>query len=587
MPADDPVQMTIIHAFVSREEFMHGEWDVALVHSCAQLRIAAIELFFELLEADGADEGPSILRIQDIWLTAQEIDRVAKPFQEAVDKIQILSVVFGDTPFFTSIEEIFQSEYGQNAMERYYDGDESDLRVVLERQVDEQLDIATGAKTVDLETRANLYVNPLYTYALASVAEDSESDPSHHQRKRNGLPLDQLSQRRPIAEAVAKVTLDIPNPIAPLGPDATHDDLRVTDIDVDPLSLDALIAETEPGGRYYVTEAEYEEYLLSHRPKVRDDDLRAELGSTVDEYAPNWLDAVFVSTLKALEDLQTADELPTDPLRLRRKLSKAVHGVDVEDPETSTMVDNPTHLLSIPAEASDEIEDTDYISQDGEPLPKIILEAFEQHGSFGAVVFRPSEGDNQRQMNFHAVATEDVQSHPDVPDGIETYEELWNRYFVGKEFLNTLWRQYHAYGDYLRDALESAYKDGTVTDRELRAFKTGSVPSDSHDNTEPSDIQRAVEIADEVLTQEPIGQRLESWTPAELWAAATTLDIECSSPAQYDSLPTFTCPLCELVEPQCGGSECLIETLAERFRTKAPHLLTSLYKSRAPSIGEE
>jgi hypothetical protein len=605
VPASNPVEMTIIHAFVSREEFMHGEWDAAIVHSCARLRIAAIELFFDLLRSPTHNPAERLKRIRKIWQIAQTIDHAIEPFQEAVDKIQILSVIAGEEPFFDNIQEKFESEFGPDAVEEYYDGQEVELSDVLEERVEEQRAIARGEKTAALDSRSNLYVNPLYTFALATIT--SEGVDIENPDDDADLQFGQLSQHRPIAETVARVTLDIPFPIAPLGPDAIESELQVNGLTVDSMPLEDLRSQEGLAARYKVSKEDYERYLLTHLSRTENPDLRERLGPTVEQYDPTWLDAVFVSTLKAIDDLQESGELPSDRATLRRTLSKEVHGVDISDPNVDTMVDRPTHLQSIPEEASLTDIDNDYISEEGDPLPKIILEAFEQHGSFGAVIFRPTKGENNHEMNFHAVIDDAVADHPDVPDDIASYEELWNHYLFGKEAINTLWEQRSEYRDTLINDYINAYDSKeeltaalenvesqfrrrpstsptieTVPDRGRGSYAKTSRSGGREDTEGVLDWEWGLNQADDHFgDEEAIRATLASWQTWDLREAARLLDIDHSSIDDINRMSSFTCPLCDLVGNPCGDDACAFESVAESFHQQSPAFIEELLKIEA------
>jgi hypothetical protein len=606
--ADDPYGMTLIHALVSREEFMHGEWSVGLVNSLSRLKLGSIDALYDALDDPSVRED-RLRTLYDAWLTAQTVEAAVEPFQEAVDKLQILSVVYGDVEFPADIQSTFDAVYG----------DEHDAERIHERllaEIETQTEIARGA--VHAENDGALYVNPLYYHALshATGTESDDATASDAQRE-----LDRLSERRSVAETVAQVTLDVPHPIAPLGPDAAFEDLRVEGLDVDPI---------DPGDledRYRVAEDAIDEYLLAHADAIADDDVRAALGTDAGAYADTWLDHVFVSTLQALDALDDevdgrVHELDADDLR--RRLSERVHGVDVAAAET--MLDRPTPLLEIPATATTDVPDQDLIGVEKEPLPKVLIEAFEQHGSFGAVVFQPTSDETKRQLNYHAVDAEDVADHPDVPEGIDSYQALWEHYFVGKELLNTLFVRRHEYERRVHEAFLEAFPDVYALGAALDAVDYDSVdtldPADddavsalgpdlglaaanmggfegaaheafddalgsrddadaessddtdagSTDDADTGGEDAADEDADPAGTD---GMRalLDEYSLQALRTAADQLDEVEVVALDADTFDAIECPLCAIIADPCGGDACVTADVRAAYDAHLPALL--------------
>lgn len=592
VPVDNPVKMTLVHAFVSREEFMHGEWDVAIVHSCARLRLVAIERFYNLLEDDPEDPTARLREIRHIWLAAQKIDQALEPFQEAVDKIQILSVVSGDEPFYETIQEIFERVFDEDSIEKYWGGNQSELKELLEQKVEEQKDIATGKEEINLNDREHIYVNPLYTYALYEVAT-----PTEEISENESLDLEHLSLGRDVIDAIARVTLDIPYPIIPRESDISSDELEVEDVDVDslrPADLEQLAGNT---ARYNVSDDDLEEYLLTHIDKIQNDSIREQLGTTVDEYNDTWIDHVFVATLKEFERLQQEGNLPDDSRILRGELSESVHGIDTSKTDKKTMADKSTPLLEIPSEKSSGIDTAKYIQKEGNPLAKVVVEAFEQHGSFGALVFRPTESMNERQMNFHAVmdTDTDIQSRGLVPEGASSYQQLWNRYFLGKELLNTLFRQYGEYREHLVDAFVATYDSKVDLAAALERVDFGtSSEKEAHVQTSAgmTAIDYNVKRADNTLdkakgnrSENKMRELLKNWHTWDLLQAADDLDIEFQPIDSCDALSRFECPLCDLVTEPCGGEDCVVDSLGQTFNEKSPECLETLYRINSKTNG--
>ncbi|MFC6954823.1 hypothetical protein [Halorubellus litoreus] len=587
--ADDPIGMTLIHALVSREEFMHGEWSVGLVNSLSRLKLASIDALYDALD-DPTVRADRLRTLYDAWLTAQTVEAAVEPFQEAVDKLQILSVVYDDAEFPAKIQSTFDAVYGDE-----HDADEIHDRLLSE--IETQTAIARGA--VHAESDGALYVNPLYYHALSHATGTDSDDAAASDAQRE---LNRLSQRRSVAETVAQVTLDVPYPIAPLGPDADFDALCVEGLDVDPIDPGAL------EDRYRVADEDIDEYLLAHADAIEDDDVQAALGTDVDAYADTWLDHVFVSTLQALEALddeidERVHELDADDLRQR--LSERVHGVDIDAAET--MLDRPTPLLEVPAAATTDVPDQDLIGVEKEPLPKVLIEAFEQHGSFGAVVFQPTSDETKRQLNYHAVDTDDLVDHPGVPDGVDSYQALWEHYFVGKELLNTLFIRRHEYEDRVREAFRDGFPDKYALEAALDSVDYDAVetPDAAEDPTAAlgPDSGLAAKNLDglddsfrEGLAEQDIGGSddgetngegtaddpdaaarmnavLDAYSLDELRTAAAQLDEVEPIPIDADAFDDVECPLCAIIADPCGGDACVTADVRASYDAHLPALL--------------
>lgn len=590
--ADDPYGMTLIHALVSREEFMHGEWSVGLVNSLSRLKLASIDALYDILD-DPSVRDDRLRALYDAWLAAQTVEAAVEPFQEAVDKLQILSVVYGDMEFPANIRDTFDAVYGDE-----HDAGEVHDRLLAE--IETQTAIARGA--VHAENDGGLYVNPLYYHALSHATGTEGDDAAESDAQRE---LDRLSERRSVAETVAQVTLDVPYPIAPLGPDVAFDSLRVEGLDVDP------VAPADLEDRYRVADGAIDEYLLAHADAITDEDVRAALGTDADAYEDTWLDHVFVSTLQALDSLDEdvdgrVHELDADDLRAR--LSERVHGVDVTTAET--MLDRPTPLLDIPASATTDVPDQDLIGVEKEPLPKVLIEAFEQHGSFGAVVFQPSSDETKRQLNYHAVDVDSLGDDPDVPEAVDSYQALWEHYFVGKELLNTLFVRRHEYERRVRERFHDAFADvydlrgaletvdfdsvdapdateddaaalgpdSGLAGRTLEGFEDDASDAfddldlDSNDDTDADDGDAAAEDADDPRS-ERMTALLDAYSLDELRTVANQLDAVDAVPLDATSFDPTECPLCAIIADPCGGDACVTADVRADYDAQFPALL--------------
>lgn len=599
VPADDPVEMTIIHAFVSREEFMHGEWNVSLIHSAARLRVAAIDALYEILANDGNTEKLSWVQNQ-AYDVAGSIDAHIQPFKEAVDKLQILSVVAGDKPFLGSVEETFTEVFGDDGFERVKDNypDATSFQERLLDEINKQEAFAEGRGKADHDGPSNLYVNPLYYFALDEIISKSQDD-------KQQSASEQILDQRAIAETIARVTLDIPYPVDPLNGEADHPSLQIDDIELPTITMEELNSQTGEAARYRITEDEYETYLLEHLEKVEDRDIKSQIREQTNTSKPSWLDAIFVSTLKAYDRIGGQSRFDgTDVEKLRQELSKEVHGVDITS--TTTMLNKPTHLLEIPAKASADADEMDLINEPHEPLPKVLLEAFEQHGSFGAVIFSPTDGEDRYQLNFHALVKGDVEGRSDIPEHIDSYQGLWERYFLGKEMLNTIIKCRNQYATHLRKAFIDAhatYEELQATLNEyyetLEQEKQKSLDQISQNVTisefaavsgQKSDEGRKKEKKDLTDSSERenlmnkhmselklMKKKVDDWGPWPLRLVARTEDhIEFKEIEEFvsDEFEVLACPFCDLsVTEYCGEDECEYRGQIQSFNTQLSWLV--------------
>jgi hypothetical protein len=599
VPASDSVELGVVHALNSREEFLHGEWQVALVNTCARLRLAGIDALYTAL-GQPTTQATQIDLLTETWAVANAVDSVVAPFQEAVDKLQMLSVVDGDEQFIDDLSEQF-AEHADDDLAGL------DFKERLTSEIEDQRDLARGAKVSGTFENGELYVNPLYYHALLAAAGVDEAK-------------ELSTEARTIAETVARVTLDVPFPIAPLGDGERADGLAVADETVPPVTLNDLQTRSGQAARYAVDDELIERYLLAHIDRIGHEQLRNRLGTSVDEYDVTWLDAVFVTTLQALESLRaetdeslgaeeddTAEDDTSITDSLRRELSRRVHGVDPH--ETVTMLHQPTPLLELP-QAID-VPDQDLINVPGGPLPKVLLESFGQHGSFAAVVFEPSEGQYKRQLNYYAIEQEDVSvaDHPEVPDGIDSFAHLWEYYFVGKELANALFNRHEDYRQHLIGCFCEAYDDPDTLSAAISSVEDPirtSLPASRKPGTRPPTTpgvaaatrasqaadspsgesleDRFPEFADSVRNDPYIPDStvdeatrqmqstLDRWQALALREAAELLDV---SVTPLDELPfdPVVCPLCVFRDGSCGVEACTTEGQRDRLDTQLPAVL--------------
>jgi hypothetical protein len=572
VPSEDIGEMTLVHAFVSREEFMHGEWDIGLLVQLAQLRLAAIQSLLRAIEEpERRDE--HIARFKRVNGTAVDIQNQLRPFQEAVDKLQILSVTRGDDEFQNSIVEAFRQAHEDS---------EYDIEDELNKRITDQYEIATGKSHANPEDEP-LYVNPLYYYALDEVASRYGEE---------GSESGGVSTGRSIAESVARATLDVVHPIAPL---TSSDQAGFKPLGMDNLTVEqTTLADLE--SKFEISDEAYERYLLAHESEITDPVVRRKLGlgenPDPSELERTLVENLFVNCLQALELIeQKHDVTELDADELRRLLVEELHDVDIGDPKTETVLDNVNPLLSLPRDAAESKPDQDFVDVESDPLPKVLIEAFEQHGAFGAVRFRRSVGDLRRQLNWNVIE-EPVPDHPTVPDGIDTYQGMWEHYYLGKALADDLLVQQRPYiisritdhfgdDDVALDELESVFSgprtptglNQSPTETGIKGGRTGFAMSGS------SDVVRTA--ADELIKESEDDESggFDEWSLIDLITAARQVGIDLNPPEDVDHPPTelsVECPFCEFSYDLCGDDWCVTEDRRRRYESARPKLVWDL-----------
>jgi hypothetical protein len=586
VPSEDVGEMTLVHAFVSREEFMHGEWDIGLLVQLAQLRLAAIQSLLRAIEEPGRRD-EHIARFKRVNETAVDIQNQLRPFQEAVDKLQILSVTRGDDEFQNSIVEAFRQAHEDS---------EYDIEDELNKRIKDQYEIATGESHANPEDES-LYVNPLYYYALDEVASRYGEE---------GSESGGVSTGRSIAESVARATLDVVHPIAPL---TSSDQAGFKPLGMDNLTVEqTTLADLE--SKFEISDEAYEQYLLAHESEITDSVVRQKLGLGEDpdpsEIERTLVDNLFVNCLQALELIeQKHDVTELDADELRRLLVEELHDVDIGDPKIETVLDNVNPLLSLPRDAAESKPDQDFVDVESDPLPKVLIEAFEQHGAFGAVRFRRSVGDLRRQLNWNVIE-EPVPNHPTVPDGIDTYQGMWEHYYFGKALADDLIAQQRPYivsrisehfgGDkeVALEELESIFSGprtskfnqipggtGAEDGRTGFAMSGSSVLDDAVETVIDSsrDKKHEQEPEDDEESEDDDSEGFDEWTLLDLITAARRAGIDLSPPDDVSHPPTelsVECPFCEFSYDLCGDDRCVTEDRRRRYESTRPELIWSL-----------
>lgn len=582
VPADERERMAVAAAFISREEFLHGEWVVAAVHTLGHLSLAADDALECLLE-EGHDTGSSRTRdyanvIDACQRTQAALLEPMKPFVEAVDKFQLLSVI--DEEFVNAVRTTYEAAADVEATEAF---DES-----FYDEYEQEVQVATGQRVPEGE---DVYVNPLYFHALGEIVTTDWGDRAG-ETGTNGR-----AQGRAIAEAVARATLDVPSPVEPLGSTAFDwfEPLATPGVDVDSVSVDELTSDE----RYSMSRGEFERYLRDCYRGSGDDNQENGATSalvptgelafeyTYEQARESWVARVFVNVRKALDSFRDRGDIDlgtVNPDELRRLLVERVHGVDTET--TATMREHPTALLDVPRQVETDVPDDDVMSAEGKPLPKVLLEAFEQHGSFGAVVYNLTADDVKYQLNWHARDQPvDDEAYQHVPAGIEDYSDLWHHYYCWEGIRQQLDHARNEYREDLIDRLTGAFETPAECERHLgqvvgrraelegRPATDASVAADNRRIGAEEPLADAFEAFEERTTEAEIQALLTEWSTGVLRELADELGVSAEP-----SVEEVECPLCNVRAGGCGkgGEDCANEALCRTAATRFPALVDEL-----------
>lgn len=572
VPADDEQRMAVAAVFISREEFLHGQWDVAILNTVAHLALAADEGLIYCLDSDGTTASTEwyLDQLDACHVSLAGILEPMEPFVEAVDKFQLLSVI--DEGFKSDIEETF-------ATASLEDDEATSFQGSFEELYSEEIDRATGRKLPE----SGAYVNPYYVHALSDIATSYGSAQQSPTDAEGDDPVS--AQGRTIAEVVARATLDVPHPIEPLGstgPDA-FEPLMTPDGLPDPISLAELLDE-----RYPITPDEFSTYLGGY-PKpgsasevesgtADDTDWEIDMEYTFVDAQEDWVARSFINVRKQLNRLASDEDIELLTLEaddvdlatieaedLRQELVARVHG------QTSgTMRDYPTALLDIPQRAEIPQQDENIMSAEGEPLPKVLLESFEQHGSFGAVVYHLTEDDTGFELNWHATQDSfDPDGYPHVPDGITEYGVLWRHFHFYERLREHLQANLKRYRDALELALEDAFDNRDALEKavirieEQQEFEDPS-PGASNKAVKSGATFQSKSYADRARDSSE-GAKIRSFLSSQSVAVLSDLAAQEGVLPEVDPVDS-DCPLCQLYAGTCGtGEECDFTAELETF----------------------
>lgn len=556
---EDLVAMTIMYALVSREEFLHGEWNEALLNTTAHLKQAAAD---QLLAALGEGEIGAHMRSM-FWAlqVAYEIDRVTHPFIEAVDRFHIISTVGDDDEYYESVKRNYEAVVGE--------GDGTDIERRLRREIEEQRAIARGETRIgDGETvvrggdgpESTEYVNPLYYHALTEIARTDWLTATEigETTRSTYTPNGQL-----IAETVAKAVLDVPYPIRPLGSFEATELFDPERVDLEPISIADLRE------RVAVDDATYERYLGRYEGRF-DADVTP---------ARTWLSDMFVRVMQELEWIAEAESVtaPTGE-ELRRRLVERVFA-DADLTDAATMRDRPSPLLEVPQRAQATGPDRDFSEVDDEPLAKLLVEAFEEHGAFANVLYPPYDdregGRTDHQFNYNTLWWELDRDRYSLPEGVDTYRELWDRYFFGDTLVNHLLRRRDEYREHLLERLGEAAESTA----DLHAIVTGD---SGRRDPDPTEAEFAL-FRDETLTDaiDAADDEFDAADAASEYATGTLLTaVERAGidhvPVEQFEFRSIPCPFCVIQEGRCGTDGCAEADTIRRLNDDLPAYVSAL-----------
>lgn len=589
-PADKKQEMAVQAVFISREEFLHGQWDVAILNSVAHLALAADEALIACVESEepAGSMGWYLDRLNECRTALGEILTPMGPFVEAVDKFQLLSVI--DEGFKSDIEETFEVESLQ-------DDQEISFRATFDEILQKEIDRAKGHEL----PKSGDYVNPYYVHALSDIATTYGASQADAADPDAETPAS--TQGRTIAEVVARATLDVPQPIEPLGTnsDELFGPLRTPDGLPDPLPLSELTSESE---RYSITKEQFDRYLggypkpgsaseVSASADDDDADLEIDMEYRFDDARADWVARSFINVRKELDTLASDEETElltieaedidlatVDADVLRRELVARVHGQ-----QSGSMREYPTALLDIPQQAEIPQQDEDLMSAPGEPLAKVLLESFEQHGSFGSVVYNLGADEIGFELNWHATRRPfDPTGYHHVPDGINEYGALWRYFYFYEGLHGHLHRSRMEYREPLEVALKDAFddveslkeslKDARIRLQERRKLSQPSAASLNQSTNYGAAFQSLshAERLDSTRTSQSVEGRLKPQPLEVLYTLA----------AEEGVLPVLTpdesdCPLCEIHTGTCGPQdECEFAAELQRFNANQADFIRHL-----------
>jgi hypothetical protein len=567
VPADDEVAMTKAAAHVLPEESLHGDWDVGVIHTLGQLTLTADRALERGIDAAGEAgalpaEHEAVMR--DCERTIAALLEPMTPFVEAVDKFQILSVLSADTAIEAAFRDSVADQVGEEAAERFSEE--------FRQTIQEELDVASGAirPSADVDS----YVNPVYFHALSHIAQRDWSDDTDRE---GGASGSRDSDGRAVAEAVARATLDVPVPIAPLGTTqySSFESLSLPEVDGDPLDVETLI----DGTTYDMTRTQYRDHIVPCLEDIEAEGFEFDYG----EASRNWVTRVFVNVLDALSELDADDSVVVgemDRQALQDELVRRAHGVDPTS--VMTMRDCSTVMFDVPRQTTPVSYDEDIMTQEGPPLPKILMASFEQHGSFAGVVYDLTETETKHELNWY-VETESFSLSEDrhVPDHVEAFPALWrhvNFWHGMRQFARS------GYWDLVRERLADRYETLAAFDDALAALPVEDVADASvdddggytevtSDNKRRSHRSPGPSAGGKLTMDRKIRDRLDA---TRLPALRELADKHGLGPDQL-SVDDIQCPLCAIYTSRCGGDgDCARRSDIERVLAHLPALVGAL-----------
>ncbi|RKD86226.1 hypothetical protein [Halopiger aswanensis] len=562
---DELAEMTVMYALVSREEFMHGEWNEALLNVTAHLKQQAADQLLSTL-AGQAGLQAHVRAMVDALQVAAEIDRVTHPFIEAVDRFHIISTIADDDEYYESVRRTFEAVAGEND-----DGIDIDSR--LRTEIDQQRALARGETGIDGaestvqgggDRARTEYVNPLYYHALTDIAKTDWRASSSIGETRS--PSYTPSGRR-IAGAVARAVLDVPYPIAPLGASSTGELFDLDRVDLDPVS----IADLED--RVAVTDDAYDRHLGRYESTLTTDVTPAR----------SWLSDLFVKVTRALERI-AAETAVTDLAGhdLRTRLVEAVFDVDLA--EVTTMRSCPTPLLEVPQRAQPTRGSQDLSAVDDDPLAKLLVEAFEDHGAFATVLYHPY-GDRDRrrtryQFNYNTLEWELDRERYSLPPGVETYRELWRRYFFADALVNELLARRDEYREHLVERLGEVVEGPS----EFHAVVTGD------DRPTGNDDDEFVLLEDDALVGavDSTAGAFDPFETAQEYVTGTLLATLERAGIDHTPIDEFAfsrveCPLCYIQRGPCGNDGCVEAASIGTINEALPTYVAAIIDAERPN----
>ncbi|MEA5409584.1 hypothetical protein VB773_19725 [Haloarculaceae archaeon H-GB2-1] len=553
VPEDKEKQIAIAAAMVAIEEFLHGEWIVAIMYQLAHLEHAANRaLARNFTEETELGDQRALQIVVSCQRTIQQLMTAIEPFVEAVDKFQHHHTIKSDDDYINDIVD----DYAQNHGEQ----DTKEFERQLEYRIENDWELAVGKGDAADDTS---YVNPAYFRALYHLIKQWETDDETGDSERG--------RGRAIAEAVARATLDIPQPIAPLGGEQFpgFEPLSPMGDGPDPITYEGL------SERYPVTEDEFDRFQsrFVEGGGLEEDIMETDLipdegwsGLSYDDAQESWVLRAFINVCHTLGDIEDEDDSNVDLSdpdveTLREELVAKVHGVDVDD-YAETMQNCATALLDYPRQQAARSEEEGDDAQFVYPLETIFEKSFNSHGMFGVVIYHQNDGATDHIPNWHVADTDfalseepadtdnkadngtnenafALDAYPHVSDGCDSYKAHWEEHWYWNHVRYHILDAYQTYRAKLIDMLKDKLGTKTLSDELQRA----SVEVRRGLQNTPTEFENLHDIASREHVQEIA---VENRSAGILKKTAEKNDIDTEIPSvAFDDLE---CPLCEIRE---------------------------------------